>query len=282
MMLKYNDDILIEGKNIMKPSSKFQLVLLEKIKFEGTDVMSFKFSQQLNKLEKYYTPSLFEYTAGQYAYFDLDSAGSEDKDATRHFTISSSPTENFIMFTTKIRESSYKQRLLTLEVGDTVNASEPEGEFVLPEDSSKCIIFLSGGIGVTPFRSMISDATNKHLPLKIVLFDSNKNQQNIIFKKEFDDFSALNENIDIIYTLSEEDNSNSEKSSKVAEEDDWKGERGRIDKEMILKHVDTNTLNNSIFYVSGPRAMLESMQSLLQNEMEIPKERIKVEEFTGY
>jgi hypothetical protein len=55
----------------MNSSSKFKLVLLEKEKFEGTDVMSFKFNQQLDKLEEYYTPSLFEYTAGQYAYFEI-------------------------------------------------------------------------------------------------------------------------------------------------------------------------------------------------------------------
>ncbi|HEU5120154.1 MAG TPA: FAD-dependent oxidoreductase, partial [Candidatus Nitrosocosmicus sp.] len=140
----------------MKSSSKFQLVLLEKIKFEGTDVMSFKFNQQLDKLEEYYKPSLFEYTAGQYAYFHLDDVIGDDKGQTRHFTISSSPTENFIMLSTKIRNSPYKQRLSGLQIGDTVNISGPEGEFILPEDYSKSVIFLSGGIGVTPFRSMMA------------------------------------------------------------------------------------------------------------------------------
>jgi glycine betaine catabolism B len=63
---------------------------------------------------------------------------------------------------------------------------------------------------------------------------------------------------------------------------DWKGEYGRIDKALILKYLDTNTLNNSIFYICGPPSMLKAMQSLLQDNLEIPKERIKVEEFTGY
>ncbi|MDW3605459.1 MAG: hypothetical protein QOK67_10495, partial [Nitrososphaeraceae archaeon] len=62
----------------------------------------------------------------------------------------------------------------------------------------------------------------------------------------------------------------------------WKGEYGRIDKAMILKYVDTNVLNNSIFYICGPPSMLKSMQALLQEDLEIPKERIKIEEFTGY
>ena len=63
---------------------------------------------------------------------------------------------------------------------------------------------------------------------------------------------------------------------------DWKGEHGRIDKTMILKYLDTNELNNSIFYIWGPPSMLNAMQTLLQEDLQIPKERIKVEEFTGY
>ncbi|TVP41276.1 FAD-dependent oxidoreductase [Candidatus Nitrosocosmicus arcticus] len=262
----------------MKPSFDFQLVLLEKIKFEGTDVMSFRFSQILDKLEKYQVPPLFEYTAGQYAYFNLGDVVGDPRGPTRHFTVSSSPTENFMMLSTKIRESPYKQRLSILEVGDRVYVSGPEGEFVLPEDYSKPLIFLSGGIGVTPFRSMINYATDKQLPLKIIMFDSNKNQQNILFKKEFDDWTSLNKNLQIIYTLSD-DNSN---ENNVSTTEEWKGEKGRVDKEMILKYVDKNTLNDAIFYISGPPDMLKSMQLLLEKELEIPKERIKVEEFTGY
>ncbi|WP_148687526.1 FAD-dependent oxidoreductase [Candidatus Nitrosocosmicus hydrocola] len=222
---------------------------------------------------------MFEYIAGQYTYFKLDDVKGDPNDTTRHFTISSSPTENFIMFTTKIRESAYKQRLSTLEVGDKLRASKPEGEFVLPEDNTKSVIFLSGGIGVTPFRTMIKYVTDKQLPTKITMFDSNKNQQNIIFNKEFDNWAAFNENIKIIYTLSdEESNENDDSGTK----EEWNGEKGRIDKEMILKYVDKNTLDDVVFYVSGPPDMLKSMHSLLQKELEISPDRIKAEEFTGY
>ena len=62
----------------------------------------------------------------------------------------------------------------------------------------------------------------------------------------------------------------------------WKGEHGRIDKAMILKYMDTNVLKNSIIYICGPPSMLKAMQSLIQEELEIPKERIMIEEFTGY
>jgi glycine betaine catabolism B len=91
----------------------------------------------------------------------------------------------------------------------------------------------------------------------------------------------------IIYTISEKEEEEEQRQqhkeqSPLSTANDWKGEYGRIDKAMILKYVDTNVLNNSIFYICGPPSMLKAMQTLLQEDLEIPKERIKVEEFTGY
>jgi ferredoxin-NADP reductase len=186
------------------------------------------------------------------------------------------------MFTTRIRDSPYKKRLSTLEEGSKVKVRGPEGQFVLHEDRSKPAVFLSGGIGVTPFRSMLKYATDKRLPVKIIMFDSNRNRSNILFKKEFDEWVNINRNLKIIYTISEEEDRQHEQSSLSAAKNDWKGEYGIIDKAMILKYLDTAELNNSMFYICGPPSMLKAMQALLQEELEIPKERIKVEEFTGY
>ena len=155
-----------------------------------------------------------------------------------------------------------------------------EGQFVLHQDYSKQAVFLSGGIGVTPFRSMIKYATDKQLPIKIMMFDSNRNRSNILFKEEFDGWANINKNLKIIYTISEDEGLHKESSS--AAKNDWEGEYGLIDKAMILKYSDTSELNNSIFYICGPPGMLNAMQTLLQKELKIPKERIKVEEFTGY
>jgi NAD(P)H-flavin reductase len=84
----------------------------------------------------------------------------------------------------------------------------------------------------------------------------------------------------IIYTISEEEQYNEQ--SPLSTANDWKGDYGRIDKTMILKYVDSNLLKNSIFYICGPPSMLKAMKALLQEDLEIPKEKIKVEEFTGY
>jgi ferredoxin-NADP reductase/nitrite reductase/ring-hydroxylating ferredoxin subunit len=274
-----NNNILIKTQGKRKSPPQNELSLLEKDKIEGTDVTSFKFSKQNDQggegAEDKTTT--LNYTAGQFAFFDIGGVYDDPKGPIRHFTISSSPTENFIMLSTRIRDSPYKKRLSTLEEGANVKVRGPEGQFVLHQDYSKAAVFLSGGIGVTPFRSMIKYAIDEQLPLKITMFDSNRNRDSILFKKEFDEWANKNKNLKIIYTISEDEQ---QQSSSTA--NDWKGEHGRIDKAMILKYLDTNMLNNSIFYICGPPSMLKAMQSLLQDNLEIPKERITVEEFTGY
>src|SRR6266511_1668892 len=276
-----NNNILIKTQSKRK-SSQIELTLLEKDKIEGTDVTSFKFSKQNDQGgAEEDKKTLLNYTAGQFAFFDIGGVYNDPKGPIRHFTISSSPTENFIMFSTRIRDSPYKKRLSTLEEGAKVKVRGPEGRFVLHQDYSKPAVFLSGGIGVTPFRSMIRYATDEQLPLKIVMFDSNRNRINILFKKEFDDWADINKNLKIIYTISD-DQDRHEQQSSSSTANDWKGEYGRIDKAMILKYIDTNMLNDSIFYICGPPSMLKAMQALLQDDLEIPQERIKVEEFTGY
>jgi ferredoxin-NADP reductase/nitrite reductase/ring-hydroxylating ferredoxin subunit len=277
-----DNNILIKKQNKSK-SSKIDLTLLEKNNVDGTDIMSFKFSKQNEFAEengKQKEENLLEYKAGQFAFFDIGRVDNDPKGPIRHFTISSSPTENFIMLSTRIRDSPYKKKLSTLSNGTIVKVRGPEGQFVLHQDYSKLAVFLSGGIGVTPFRSMLKYVTDNQLPLKIIMFDSNRDRNNILFKKEFDEWSNINKNLKIIYTISEQKTDRS--SSSLSTVNDWKGEYGRIDKAMILKYVDDKTLKNSIIYICGPPSMLKSMQSLIQEELEIPKEQIITEEFTGY
>ena len=292
-------EIKVEGTQILikkqgdRKDPEIELALLEKIKVEGTDVISFRFSKKQDEQKKGekgeeaqdIDKALLDYKAGQFAFFDIGGVYNDSKGPIRHFTISSSPTEDFIMLTTRIRDSPYKQRLATLEEGTKVKVRGPQGEFILHEDDySKTLIFLSGGIGVTPFRSMIKYATDMQLPLKIILFDSNRNKENILFKKEFDEWSNINNNLKIIYTISEKNQQERKSTSSLPsiETSNWEGEYGRIDKKMILKYVDDKTLKDSLFYICGPPPMIKAMKSLIQEELEIPKERIKVEEFTGY
>ena len=268
-------EVKVDGNNLLvrkrtqtapqqqQQKPQYDLTLLEKQKIEGTDVMSFKF-----------TKMLLQYKAGQYAYFDIGEVYNDPKGPIRHFTIASSPTEDFILISTRIRSSPYKKRLSSLEPGVEVKARGPEGKFVLHEDYSKSAIFLSGGIGVTPFRSMIKYATDKQLPLRIIMFDSNRNQENILFKKEFDECSNINKNVKIIYTITDEIQNQSGTNN-------WHGEKGRIDKAMLARYLGDSDQKTSVFYICGPPAMIKAMQDLLQ-DLEIARDRIMVEEFTGY
>ena len=106
------------------------------------------------------------------------------------------------------------------------------------------------------------------------MFDSNQNIENTLFKAEFDDCLKHNNNLKIIYTISEE-----EQSSNL---DEWRYEQGRINKAMIEKYLSGNELESALFYVCGPPAMLNAMKQILKDEFKVPDERIKIEEFTGY
>ncbi|TLX88626.1 MAG: Rieske 2Fe-2S domain-containing protein [Thaumarchaeota archaeon] len=274
-------EVTIFGEDVMlKPSSGspqvreeskdaasvvYTLVLKERQAIQGTDVLSIKISKQ--EIEE---RRMLEYTAGQYAFLDIGNVYNDPKGPVRHFTIASSPTEEFILISTRIRDSPYKKRLDSLEIGTEVKLRGPLGKFTLHEDYSKPAIFLSGGIGVTPFRSMIKYATDRNLPIRIIMFDSNRNEQNILFKTDFDDCAKINKNLRIIYTISEEEQ---------PEDKMWNGERGRIDVAMLKRHLDSADVE---FYICGPPAMLKAMQEILEQNLRIPVERIKVEEFTGY
>jgi ferredoxin-NADP reductase len=232
--------------------------------------MSLKFSKQDPERKKE-----LDYISGQYAFFDIGGVFNDPEGPLRHFTIASSPTENFIMISTRIRDTPYKKRLSSLEEKRTkVKVRGPMGKFILHEDHSKPAVFLSGGIGVTPFRSMIKYVTDKQLPIKIVMFDSNRDENNILYKNEFDEYLKINKNLKIIYAITGEGGQ--------PPLGHWEGEIGRIDKPMITKYVSEDDLNKSIFYICGPPAMLNAIQNILNEKLRIPKDRVKIEEFTGY
>jgi len=266
--LEENTPPLVEQDVLPERPLNLELSLSEKTSIPGTDIMSFKFSRTNEH-------NYLNYKAGQYSVVNLGTK--EDPEGpTRSFTIASSPSEkDFILISTRIRDTPFKKKLAGLEIGSSVNITAPMGEFILPHDYSNLLKFLSGGIGVTPFRSMLKFATDNRLRLKIIVFDSNRNQNNILYKEEFDEWARSNNNLKIIYTITDE-------PSVTNKEDDWRGERGYINKLMLIKYLTRNELDNSIFYICGPPAMLNAMKKLLEVDLHIPKQRIRIEEFTGY
>lgn len=274
----------------------FTLSLLGKERSQGTNIMTFKFSKRNEREgegENVSEKMLLNYVAGQYGVFDLG-VKNDPEGSSRPFSIASSPTEDILLISTRVRETRYKEKLSSLEIGDKINVFGPYGKFVLHDDYSKPAVFISGGIGVTPFRSMVKYATDEQLPLKIIMFDSNRNEENILYKNEFDEWAKINRNLHIVYTITEDDDKEERRKMMEKEERDynnatlfpspseWREERGRISRQMLTKYLNGNEIDKSIFYICGPPGMVKAIQKLLQEDLQIPEERIKVEKFTGY
>ena len=248
--------------NTKRQELYYPLTLLEKRHLSGTNVVTFRFTKE----------GYPDFKAGQFAFFPINGVENDRKGAVRHFSLASSPTEDVLIISTRLRDSPYKRQLSALQAGAKIMVSKPQGNFVLDDNHTGIAVLLSGGIGVTPFRSMIKYATDKQLPTKIVLFDSNRNSQNILYKYEFDSWANQNRKLKVVYTVTDEQVGAAK----------WNGERGRIDIPMLERHLTSEEMNSAIFYLCGPPGMLCAMRDLLQKDLGISEERIRSEEFTGY
>ena len=213
-------------------------------------------------------PKNFNFKAGQYIEMLIENMHCNDeKGNRRYFSIASAPDEDYLMFAMRMRESAFKKTLMELSVEEEVRISEPKGNFVLHDDASKPSVFLAGGIGITPFRSIIHNVIKNKLSHKIYLFYANKNLSSAAFLDELQKIGKYNNNFTLIPVFSQESLHNT------------KYEQGRINIDMIKKYsIPTAT---SIFYISGTPSMVFSLSKHLE-ENQIPAERIKTDGFAGY
>jgi len=209
----------------------------------------------------------YDYVAGQFAFLEFFFEGGHHK---KHFTISSSPTREYMEFTTIISGSDYKQTLDKLDVGSKVELSGPMGVFTLDSRASDRVVFLAGGIGITPVRSMLEYLADTGLmgELEIKLFYSNRNEERIVFRDELDELSKQLSNLEVVHTLTDlEDGAK------------WDGERGYIDEQMLGRYIDD--LDGCSFYLVGPPAFNQAMVEVLGG-VGVEGESIIGEDFTGY
>ena len=201
--------------------------------------------------------SKFKFTPGQYLEWTLPHKIPDSRGTRRFFTISSAPGEENITLTMRVAEkgSSFKWALMNFREGQEVGATSPQGEFVLPEDKSIPIVFVAGGIGVTPFRSMAKSMILNNEKRDIVLVYSNRQEADIAFKSLLDRAEGFG--LRTVYVNTDKD--------------------GHIDKEMIIKA--TPDYLKRMFYISGPQPMVEAMKKML-SEMKI--KIIKTDFFPGY
>ncbi len=208
-----------------------------------------------------------KFKAGQYFFITLpDLKYPDDRGSRRQFSIVNSPNEKGILtLTTRLSDSGFKKTLSQLPVGAEVEVGPIAGILTLPESFKQPLVFIAGGIGITPFISMIRYVAEEKLPAKIMLIYSNRNQASTAY---LDEVQSLAEQIpDFKLVLSMTDDPN------------WQGERRRVD-EVFLKQYSGN-LQNPLFYVVGPPPMTEAVSEALQ-KLGIEELNIKVESFTGY
>lgn len=209
------------------------------------------------------------YLPGQYMEWTLKHRDVDNRGNRRYFTLAASPTEEDLQIGTKIidQSSSFKKALLSLKKGDEVAASGVEGDFILPGEIDKKLVFIAGGIGITPFRSMVKYLLDTRQKRDIVLFYSNKTAQEIVYKDIFDAAKELG--IKSVYTLTD--------PTQVPS--DWKGKIGYVDAGMIKESVPD--YKDRIYYLSGPHSMVGVFEGILA-KMGVNKSQIKTDYFPGY
>lgn len=224
---------------------------------EGT--MSFAFEK----------PKDYIFKAGQNIDLTLINPSETDNEGnSRTFSIVSAPSENMIEIATRMRDTSFKRILKDMPIGGEVEMTEAMGSFTLHNDISKPAIFLIGGIGITPVRSILFDAAEKKLPHKLFLFYSNRRPEDAAFLEELVSLQTNNPNFKLIATMTDMENSKQQ----------WQGEKGYINADMIKKYV---TDLNAVWYISGPAAMVKAMREIL-TQLNVDDDFVKTEEFSGY
>jgi ferredoxin-NADP reductase len=215
-------------------------------------------------------PAGFVFTAGQFIEMELLNPRETDAEGnSRAFSVSSGPYENTITVTTRLRDTAFKRVLETMPLETEVKIEGPFGDLRLHNDARRAAVFLAGGIGITPFHSILLDAADRMLPHHIFLFFSNHRPEDAPFLDELQSVEEQNKKCKIIVTMTD-----MEKSQLY-----WQGERGIIDKELLDKHL--KNAPSTIYYIAGPPGMVKGLNGMLQASG-IEGDDIRTEEFTGY
>jgi ferredoxin-NADP reductase len=213
-----------------------------RIKFDHSERETF------NVYTFYFQPEKsINYKPGQFVEITLKHKDPDSRGVKRLFTLSSSPTDSLLSITTKIpieNSSTFTKAMQNLKFSDTLTISKPQGSFLLPEDTNRPLVFVAGGIGITPFHSMFRwlESVAKKRPIKL-LYAVNK-EEDIIFKSTFD---KLEHDVTIIV-----DNPSS----------NWHGIHGRLTPQLIIGREKPSA--DTLIFISGPSGMVENLNKGLR------------------
>ncbi|MFZ2330786.1 MAG: FAD-dependent oxidoreductase [Atribacterota bacterium] len=221
---------------------------IEEKRKEVDDIYSFIFQPQ--------EPVTWQ--AGQYALYRVSHDNPDNRGETRIFTISSPPFQKKIMLTTNYsfeESSSFKKALFAKKAGDVVEAIKIDGKFTVNKEYQK-LVFIAGGIGITPFHSILLDLEEKKDYRDIILVYSNKNEEHIVFKDTLNNLAERYSKLNIKYIFSPQ----------------------RADENLIKETVPD--LEERVFYISGPMRLVKAVEETLY-QLKVDKENIKKDYFPG-
>jgi ferredoxin-NADP reductase len=241
----------------VSPKGRFMLTLLQK-NMLGDGVYEFVFA----------TDKRFGFKPGQYLEWTLEHKYPDNRGNRRYFTIASAPGEQTVNLGVKFYEpmSTYKRALMAMKEGDILSASHLAGDFTLPADAKRKFVFIAGGIGVTPFRSMVGHMLDTNDTRPTTILYANKTAKEVAYKELFDQ-AQRQLGTKVVYALSDE-------PAPVPGH-----YQGKIDAVLIKKEIPDYA--ERTFYISGPHSMVESFQKTL-GAMGVPRWHIKVDFFPGF
>jgi ferredoxin-NADP reductase len=203
---------------------------------------------------------------GQYFFVTLPDVGHQDeRGLRRHISVVTSPGEGVLGLATRMRDSAFKRTLGELPVGAEVDVEPPKGDFALPEDTSRPLVFIAGGIGITVFRSMLRHIHEERLPYKVTLVYSNRDRESTAFLDELQGLEQELPDFRLILTMTQDSG--------------WEGEARKIDAGFLREYL--GDLGGLTFVVAGPPGMVEAMQEAL-DEAGVPEEHVLAQRFSGY
>jgi ferredoxin-NADP reductase len=205
---------------------------------------------------------------GQYFFVTLlDPPYDDERGPRRHITVVTSPNERGVLgLATRLRDSAFKRSLEELPVGTAVEVEPPKGNFTLPEDTSRPLVFVAGGIGITVFRVMLRYIEEESLPYRVTLVYSNRNRAETAFLDELRELEQRLPGFRLVLTMTEDS--------------DWEGERRRIDAQFFRDHVG-DLIGEATFMVAGPPSLVAAMKEALA-EVGVDDARIRADRFSGY
>jgi ferredoxin-NADP reductase len=219
------------------------------------------------ELEK---PAGYTFRAGQWCFLHLPERGfSDERGLRRHLSIASAPGDGELVFATKLSGSAFKQTLARLEPGDEIGLEDPKGAFGLPQDTGTPLVFLAGGIGITPFRSLLRHAVQQGTGHRIALLYSSRTPEEAVFLDDLAQLCAGRPELRFAATMTRMGESSRP----------WNGPTGRIGPDLI--RAECPEWERALFLLSGPPPMVDAMAASL-GELGIPGNRVQTEKFSGY